>query len=744
MAPATSKSATAHSEPVLTSLKVCRTWVAVGLAVLLPGLYAIYWQFRVAAELRAFGRNREDRRLSTISSGLLAMTVGWILVFPALIQLVRTARDVQRAEELKFERARSVNTLLRVIVTCVLVALMATAALNAAVLAPIAILVAAIAEIVVLQPRLNALWRDEGPSLPFGRAPVRPDSLPVVPPRLRAWAKRRWSSYRTWQKVGIQCVGWLLGAILAILMIYAAVLLGRLLIAEDRTGTFDGVVTTAAVIWTGVWISFGVGWALRSVADGRVKQLLATRDQIDRDQIAIAGLGLALAVVWLWSARPLFHGVLMAFYQWPLATWIPIVLGLVFTATCVPLAVVFRRGAQAGLRAGVTWRMPVTVVLWLVFVIQLPGWQGYALYESTMYTVVGDLPYTTQPRLLPKAAAQAYARDSSLHNAHLVIDPASGRLVWSAERTEGFLRRGPSQGFAILPIDRVDGTEQSYDAGFRVAVSRVGPSSLQWQAYNRHFFTRVQDGVIVPLPGGGAVAVAPYVGYRGFPVRHPYWAGVYVLHQDGRLEDLTPRQALARPELVASGRLFPERLARAIAAAYSYRTGSDAAIANRPRTEVSDPSGNPQPYLTNLAAGNVDWVTVAHTSTGPNTLAAVFLTNSSTGATKIWKPPPGEKLLSNTGAATLVRALPLQWTGCCDSEGNNYWQRKVVEPTPVFAKGHLYYLVSVIPNSKYLATAQPVDQTVVVDAEQHTIVEKYDHADPSADARLRAFFNARK
>jgi hypothetical protein len=289
----------------------------------------------------------------------------------------------------------------------------------------------------------------------------------------------------------------------------------------------------------------------------------------------------------------LFHGILMPFYQWPLVTWIPIVLGLLFTAICVPIGVVLRRGSKAGLRAGVIWRVPVTGCLWLVFMWLLPGWQGHALYESTLYSV-GELPYTTQPRLLPKAAAQAYAGDTSLHNAHLVIDPATGTLVWSAERAGGFLRRGASQGFAILPIDRVDGTEQLYDDGFRTAVSRVGPGSLQWRAYDRHFFTRVEDAVIVPLRGGGAVAVAPYIGYFGFPVRHPYWAGVYVLHQDGRLEDLTPNQALARPELAASGRLFPERLARAIAAAYGYKTGSDAVFASRraPRSAIRPATRN--------------------------------------------------------------------------------------------------------------------------------------------------------
>ena len=329
---------------------------------------------------------------------------------------------------------------------------------------------------------------------------------------------------------------------------------------------------------------------------------------------------------------------------------------------------------------------------------------------------------------------------ASLHNPHLVIDPTTGVLVWSAELAQGDLRRGPSEGVATLPLDRVDGTEQVQDGGFRLAVSRVGPSSLQWRAYDRHFFTRVQDAVIVPLPGGGAVAVAPYIGYRGFPVRHPYCAGVYVLHQDGRLEDLSRRQALARPELVASGRLFPERLTRAIASAYGYRSGAGAVWTNRPRTEIGDASGNPQPYLTNLGAGQVDWVTVTHPAGNGRTVAAIFMTNASTGATTVWTPR-GQKILSNTGAAGLVRNLPMQWEGCCDGNGDPYLLRKVVEPTPVFANGRLYYLVSVVPNAQYLATPQPVDQTVIVDAERATIVGQYDHSDPNADAAIRAFFN---
>jgi hypothetical protein len=731
----------APPEPEVMSqqLKVCRTPVAVGLAVLLHGYYLIWWQLRVTAELRAFGRHREDRSLSS-ARAFLAMTVGWVLIIPAMVQLVRTARRVQRCEQLAFEAADSVRVVVGAVMGFELIALLAAVVAGSAVLIPVAILAAGVVEIAALQPRLNRLWRAEGPAVALGVPPVKPERLPLVPPGLRAPAAGRWAARSGWRQGVLTVLACLLGLVIAVAVLFSVYELTRLLIAEDRTGAVSGALTTAVLIGSVVGLSALVGFWLRCLVDGRAARAWASRRTQDSAVVTVAALGLVVAPIWLWGARPLFHGVLMPFYQWPVATWIPIVLGMLFTAICVPVGVVFGRGAGAGLRAGILWRAPVTAGLWLVLIVLLPGWQGHALYEATLY-MPGALPATTQPRLLPKAAAAAYAADTSLHNPHLVIDPSSGVLVWSAELAQGDLRRGPSEGFATLPLDRVDGTEQVQEGGFRLAVSRVGPGSLQWRAYDRHFFTRVQDAVIVPLPGGGAVAVAPYIGYRGFPIRHPYWAGVYVLHQDGRLEDLSPGQALARPELVASGRLFPERLARAIAAAYGYRTGAGAVWTNRPRTEIGDASGNPQPYLTNLGAGQVDWVTVTHPAGNDKTVAAILMTNASTGATTVWTPPRGQKILSNTGAAALVRGLPLQWDDCCDGNGDPYWLRKVVEPTPVFANGKLYYLVSVIPNTQYLATPQPVDQTVIVDAQQATIVGQYDHSDPNADADIRAFFN---
>lgn len=220
--------------------------------------------------------------------------------------------------------------------------------------------------------------------------------LPIVPLGLRA--KRGPAACSRWRRRVRRLVAWLLGFAITVLGLGIAALvlfpvyeLARLLIAEDRTGAFSGALTTAVVIGSVVGLSRLVGSSLRCVLDGRATRAWASRRSQDPAVVTVAALGLVVAPIWLWGARPLFHGVLMPFYQWPVVTWIPIVLGLAFIAICVPVGVALGRGARASLRAGILWRAPVTAGLWLVLIALLPGWQGRAMFEATIY-VPGALP----------------------------------------------------------------------------------------------------------------------------------------------------------------------------------------------------------------------------------------------------------------------------------------------------------------------------------------------------------------
>jgi hypothetical protein len=153
-------------------------------------------------------------------------------------------------------------------------------------------------------------------------------------------------------------------------------------------------------------------------------------------------------------------------------------------------------------------------------------------------------------------------------------------------------------------------------------------------------------------------------------------------------------------------------------------------------TDESDDEGvvgNRQPYLTNLGDGRVRWVTVAHAPYEDDRVTAIFLTDSITGRTEVWHAPRGSNVLSNNGAVRLVRKLHLNFSSVSTEH------RRATEPRPVFARGRLYYLVSIVPEGR-LVGDQPVERTALVDALRHRIVRVFDHADPEADDALRDFF----
>jgi hypothetical protein len=483
----------------------------------------------------------------------------------------------------------------------------------------------------------------------------------------------------------------------------------------------------------------------------------------------LAGVAFAVAVLAvLWIFRPWLHGPAMIVYRYPLVTWMPFVLFLAVTGAGYVIAAALgrlRTSTRNGRYYGpaqdefVAWPAAIGAIVafcqFLVCVVFLSAWQGHAMYEASTYEQVSSLPAKTQPRLLPKAAASEYGDRNHLLNAHLVVNPATGELTWSAEKpASGVFHSGASKSIAIQPLDRINGQMTVKPVVFKPSVSKNGIGSIAWKAYKSHYFTTLTDKVIVPLADGTAVAILPYVGYKGFFVKRRYWKGVYVYHQDGSMEDLTPQEATARRELAASGRLYPEDLARDVAEAYGYKGGVANAIpsgSHDGQTQVQDPampygaSDNPQPYLTNLGDGRISWVSVGHPVGDSNAINAVFLTDATTGKTQVWTPAAGQRLLSNQGAARLAHSLDLQWerTTCCDSDGYSSTEtiRWVSEPRPVFNKGRFYYLVSIQTDPYLLPTREPVENTVLIDALDRRIVKVYDHQQSSeADDSLRAFF----
>lgn len=356
--------------------------------------------------------------------------------------------------------------------------------------------------------------------------------------------------------------------------------------------------------------------------------------------------------------------------------------------------------------------------------------------DDIEYEVVDDLPLRTQPRLLPRASVDDDPRFAETKEVHLARNPDTGELMWTGEWQAAVLS-GPSEGVAIKPLDDVISESEIIKAGFDHSVSAIAPSTLKGKAKLKHPFSRTQYPVLIPTGEREAIAIAPYMGYRGFPFRAPYLKGVLVYHQDGTVEDLTPEEAAQRDELVRSGRIFPESVARAQAEALS-RSGEF-------EGEIVDGEGNRQPYLTAIDAERTVWVTIINEKGANGAVKAIVLADSSTGETQVWVPDEDVRLISTKDVINEARALPLRWkeTRCCDSDGHSYTVtlREVVEPRLAFKDGHPYYMVTVVPTNE-LALAREIEYTLLIDAETGEKIAQFDHVNggPAEDARLQRFF----
>jgi hypothetical protein len=81
--------------------KIRNLWIVALLLVVTFGIYYYFWYYLIKRELRDFGA-AHDRTLASISPGMgvLAMTIGWLIIVPPFVSAWRTVRHVQLAERL--------------------------------------------------------------------------------------------------------------------------------------------------------------------------------------------------------------------------------------------------------------------------------------------------------------------------------------------------------------------------------------------------------------------------------------------------------------------------------------------------------------------------------------------------------------------------------------------------------------------------------------------------------------------
>lgn len=433
--------------------------------------------------------------------------------------------------------------------------------------------------------------------------------------------------------------------------------------------------------------------------------------------------------------RPLLHAPLMWVWRAPLP-WIAalIVLGLGrMIGNRQKLTVA---DLQAGRYPGRgVWASSFAIAGLVFFVLQAvnPLLVQRSLATHTEFVPVDGLPDTGVVRLVPREVAERVLTGSFNSSTERLDEPrvinTPEGLQWSSIRTpEGLVRRYTKKGGGLMLQDAQSLSRRfdQVDAEFKYAPGLAIFDALTWQLRERKLLVDLAEPVGILDAKGNPLFLVPYITYKGFPIRRPVLGGAFLVHPgpEGKIEELSAEEAAKRPEIAASGRLVPDTLTRRIHDAYALRGGIwNYLFLHNDQTKIVDTELNRQPYLLQGNAGKNYWVSVAEPYGKAAATNAVFVTDSTTGRTSVWKVPEEEGLTGNARAirVTQSEAIPGVNFGSGDARLGGTGSHRAVEPRPVFVKGKLYFVVSVIPNN-----AESVTKTVVINATTNRVVGVFD------------------
>jgi hypothetical protein len=369
------------------------------------------------------------------------------------------------------------------------------------------------------------------------------------------------------------------------------------------------------------------------------------------------------------------------------------------------------------------------------------------VYSHTTYNAIRTLPPSGSVRITPKEVAERVAGSGfnsateTLTDFHL-IRSGQGQLAWTAMRTPNGAYRALTQNSAgTLELNASSSSREATqaDGKFETAPGMLITDNLTWKLRKVNYFAELDDSIAFTDASGKPLIAVSYIKYKGFLVRRPVFGGVFIVHPDGKIEDLTPTEAMKRKELVATGRIFPEQLARREQEAYAYKGGLfNKWFVHEDQTQITTTESNPQPYLLDFGKRGLKYVTAAEPYGRAYAVNAIFLTDAITGKTDLWRPPNNSDLTGNRRVLETVRSLSIPGIDFAETSTNAPNDRggfRVIEPRPIVVDGRLVFMTSIVPDN-----ANNVSKTVFIDAATNRTAAIFNNdSDDDVDAKIAAF-----
>ncbi|MBI2450191.1 MAG: hypothetical protein HYV47_01490 [Candidatus Nealsonbacteria bacterium] len=421
-------------------------------------------------------------------------------------------------------------------------------------------------------------------------------------------------------------------------------------------------------------------------------------------------VSLVLTLFWLIAWLPFFQPMFFYLFYGVLGFWI--VLSLILISAAFIGLIVKSWGAS-----GVYFL--ICFVIWLIIFGSFnSSWTRQNIYKSLAYEEVEIMPNTTAVRYLPLEVAWRYGENRLQEPMvqHVDADPVikGNEMHWILTRApRGFWNEAlrNSDGFTIVDSR---GDVSTIRQKMTIGEGMLGSDHILWKLRQKRYWSEVTEIYYIQSEKEEVVAVAPYLNYSfKFPVMVPHFGGVFLVHSNGSVEDLTPQEAMQN-HLLKDARIFPEKLARLYVEAYAYKNG----IANtifKHQDQIEIPSVGPSetgylvnemPFLLPTDLGQ-KWV-VAANAWGAQGIYRLFFVDAITGKVELLTMSGDSTLIGPIRARDyVVRAYPaFKWD-----------QILVLEPRPIMKQGVLYWMFTLTPN-----TFAGIVDTVLVNSQTNEVL----------------------
>ncbi|MEI6267034.1 MAG: hypothetical protein WCP14_04060 [bacterium] len=445
-------------------------------------------------------------------------------------------------------------------------------------------------------------------------------------------------------------------------------------------------------------------------------------------KVRLVVLGIPLLLL-AWFFRPFFHDFIMSLYISPLQILFfgLLIAGIYFLVKKVGKLRFVRTGIGAfsiqpvkDISNKTTALYSVLFVFILFITILGLSFESeiryYLAARQIDFTNRETIPEMDSIRLTPKPVAARYAQDTfqspqeTLGDSQIVLE--KGKLVRVFPRIpDGALLYfiNKLSGFVTVDVNTLERKVSISDQQFKYSDGIGITDNIYFQLIKKKYFvTYSSEPIYLKDDSGKWQTIVPYISYKNFPFRVPYWGGVMVVHSDGSIEDMSPEQA-AKVSYMKGNRIYPKELTNYYTESYAYKNGLiNKWFLHKNETEIVSLEGDETIIHASTKEG-FKQIVVAEPYGRSYGIYKIFIIDATTGAREIIEYNQSSQLTGPIAAADYIRkSFPTyNW--------NNF---TLSEPRPMNIRGDLYWLLSVIPNdSAGIAT------TVLLDAKTNKVTE---------------------